>query len=47
MRGFKPKDPVELTLQEIMLEHRDEPKTMERAHADADDFLKRLKQGLI
>jgi hypothetical protein len=47
MRGFKPKDAVELTLQEIMLEHRAEPKTMERAREDAQDFLWRVKQGLI
>jgi hypothetical protein len=47
MRGFKPKDAVELTLQEIMLEHRDEPKTIERARTDAEDFLRRVRQGLI
>jgi len=47
MRGFKPKDAVELTLQEIMLEHRDEPRTIERARADAEDFLRRVRQGLI
>lgn len=47
MRGFKPKDAVELTLQEIGLEHRGEPKTMERARVDAEDFLRRVRQGLI
>jgi len=47
MRGFKPKDAAELTLQEIVLEHRDEPKTIERARAEAEDFLSRVRQGLI
>ena len=47
MCGFKPKDAVELALQEIMIEHRNEPATMERAHADADDFLRRVRDGLI
>jgi len=47
MRGFKPKDAVELILQEIMLENRSDPKAVERARADAEDFLRRVKQGLI
>lgn len=42
--GFKPKDAVELVLQEIMLEHRHEPKVVEQARADAEDFLRRLRQ---
>jgi hypothetical protein len=47
MRGFKPKDAVDLTLQEIHLEHRSEPKVLERANADAEEFLRRIRQGLI
>lgn len=47
MRGFKPKDAVELTLQEITLEHRGEPKVMEQAQLDAREFLRRVKEGLI
>src|ERR1700745_2350638 len=30
-RGYKPKDAVELVLQEIRLEHRNEPKVLEKA----------------
>jgi hypothetical protein len=47
MRGFKPKDAVEVTLQEIMLEQRSNPKMVEQARADAEDFLRRVKDGLI
>ena len=47
MRGFKPKDAVDLTLQEIALEHRAEPEAMAHADQDAQDFLRRVKQGLI
>ena len=47
MRGFKPKDAVEITLQEMMLEHRENPKLMEKARVDAEEFLRRVKEGLI
>jgi len=46
-QGFKPKDAVELFLQEVMLEYRNDPKTLERAKAEGEDFLRRLKAGLI
>jgi hypothetical protein len=46
-QGFKPKDAVELFLQEIALEYRGQPKTLEQAKADAEDFLRRVKAGLI
>jgi hypothetical protein len=47
MRGFKPKDAVEIVLQEITLEHRNDEVIMERAKGDAEDFLRRVKSGLI
>lgn len=46
-RGFKPKDAADIILQEIMLEHRNDPAISERARHDAEDFLRRVKQGLI
>ncbi|HZQ69007.1 MAG TPA: hypothetical protein VFA68_10865 [Terriglobales bacterium] len=46
-RGFKPKDAADIVLQEIMLEHRNDPVISERARLDAEDFLRRVKQGLI
>ncbi|PYX82537.1 MAG: hypothetical protein DMG70_14575 [Acidobacteria bacterium] len=45
-RGYKPKDAVELVLEEILLEHRYEPKKIERARADAEEFLSGLRRGL-
>ena len=36
---IKPKDAVELILQEAELEHRNEPRVMEKACTDAEDFL--------
>jgi hypothetical protein len=47
MRGFSPKDAVDLTLRELMLEHRENPKLIEQARVDAEDFLRRVKEGLI
>jgi hypothetical protein len=47
MQGFQPKDAVQITLQEIMFEHRGDPKLIEAARAAADDFLRRVKEGLI
>jgi hypothetical protein len=47
VRGFKPKDAADITVQEILLEHRNEPGAAERARADAEDFLRRVKDGLI
>jgi len=46
-QGFKPKDAVELFLQEVALEYRNEPKILARAKAEGDDFLRRVKAGLI
>ena len=46
-QGFKPKDAVELFLQEIELEYRNQPKTIAQAKADGEDFLRRVKAGLI
>ena len=46
-QGFKPKDAVELFLQEVGLEFRNEPKTLARAKAEGEDFLRRVRAGLI
>jgi hypothetical protein len=46
-QGFKPKDAVELFLQEIALEYRNQPNTLAQAKSEAEDFLRRLKAGLI
>jgi hypothetical protein len=46
-RGYKPKVAVELVLQETEIEHGNDPKFMEKARADASDFLQRVRSGLI
>ena len=46
-RGFKPKDAVDIILAEIKLESRADPNTLEKARADADEFLRRIREGLI
>jgi len=46
-RGFKPKDAAQITLQEITFENRNDPKAASKAQADAEDFLRRVKDGLI
>jgi hypothetical protein len=38
---------VELALQETEVEHRNDPRIMEKARADAEDFLLRARKGLI
>jgi hypothetical protein len=47
LRGYKPKDAVQLILQEVMLEYRNEPNVVEQARHDAEDFLRRIREGLI
>jgi hypothetical protein len=46
-QGFKPKDAVELFLQEVALEYRNQPKILAQAKIDAEDFLRRVRAGLI
>jgi hypothetical protein len=46
-RGFKPKDAVEITLQEMTFENRSDPAAAKKAREDAEDFLRHVKDGLI
>jgi hypothetical protein len=45
--GYKPKDAVEVVLQETALEHRNDPYVMAKAREDAEDFLLKVRKGLI
>jgi len=45
--GYKPKDAVGLVLQDIALECRNDPSAMAKGHADAEDFLLKVRKGLI
>lgn len=47
VHGFKPKDAVDLFLQEIAIEYPNEPKILAQAKAEGEDFLRRLRAGLI
>jgi hypothetical protein len=46
-RGYKPKVAVDLVLQEIEMEFGHKPALMDKARADAEDFLRRVSKGLI
>jgi hypothetical protein len=45
--GFKPKDAVELLVQEVSLESPNQPKVLAQAKAEGEDFLRRIRAGLI
>jgi len=45
--GYKPKDAVELVLQEVAIEYPNQPKILDQARAEGEDFLRRLRAGLI
>jgi len=46
-RGYTPKAAVELILQETEVEHGSHSRILEKARADAEDFLLRARKGLI
>ena len=46
-RGYTPKVAVELVLHEMEFEQRNNSSAMEKVRADAEDFLRRARQGLI
>jgi hypothetical protein len=45
--GYKPKDAVQIAIDEIGLEHRNDPKVMAQARADAQEFLQKVRDGRI
>ena len=46
-RVYTPKVAVELVLHELGIEHANDSRMMEKARADAEDFLLRARKGLI
>ncbi len=46
-RGYTPKVAVELVLHEIEVEHGSHFQVMEKARADAEDFLVKVRKGII
>ncbi len=47
MRGYKPKDAVELVLQDMALEYGGHVSIMERARKEGQEFLDKIRRGLI
>jgi cytoskeletal protein CcmA (bactofilin family) len=46
-KGYKPKVAVELLLQDAALESRNDPRIMSQEQSDAEDFLQKIRKGLI
>lgn len=46
-RGYKPKDAVDIVLQDLALEYFNDSRRMEKARAAAENFLRRVRTGLI
>ena len=46
-RGYKPKDAADLVLQEISLEYRQQAGIRKQAQDEAQDFLRRVREGII
>ncbi len=46
-RGFTPKVAVDLVLHDAEIEHGKDPRMMEKARAEAEDFLLKVRKGLI
>lgn len=46
-RGYTPKVAVDLVLHELEIEHGSHSRKMDQARTDAEDFLRRLKLGLL
>jgi hypothetical protein len=45
--GYKPRDAADLVMQDILLEHGHDASAKEQARVDADEFLLRVRKGLI
>ncbi len=46
-RGYKPKDAADLVLQEISLEFRQQTAILKQAQDEAQEFLRRVREGII
>lgn len=46
-RGYTPKVAAELVLHEMEFEHGSDSRMMEKARAEAEDFLEKVRKGLI
>ncbi|HZP61899.1 MAG TPA: hypothetical protein VFB28_00680 [Terriglobales bacterium] len=46
-QGFKPKDAVDILLQEVELENQNEHAVLDQARREGQDFLRRIREGLM
>jgi len=46
-RGYTPKIAIDLVLHELEIEHGGHSRKMDQARTDAEDFLRRVRQGLL
>lgn len=46
-KGYKPKDAVQLVLEEMQLEFSAQPRVMEQARKEAEIFLDKIRRGMI
>ena len=47
VHGYKPKDAIEVVLQEVRMESDDDRKAIESAEAEAEDLLRQVRDGLV
>ena len=45
--GYKPKDAVEIAIDDVALEHRNDPNVMSKVRAEAQVFLQKVREGRI
>ena len=45
--GYKPKDAIDIVVQEVGLEFRDKPDVIDAAQSEAQDFLRRMREGIL
>jgi hypothetical protein len=47
VRGYKPKDAAEQIPREVAMESEGDTTILQKTRADAEEFLSRIRQGLI
>lgn len=45
--GYKPKDAIDIVMQEVGLEFRQKPDVIDEAFNEAQDFLRRMRDGIL
>ena len=45
--GYKPKDAVDIVVQEVGLEFRDKADVIDEAQSEAQEFMRRMREGIV